>query len=124
MPMVASLNISGTRVVVDLWVAWNLVLTNPYQGQEPSVTVRGWMQSTSGGAYSYSNPTLLTARWDAPAASGTFYTQRTLSTFQFVFPSPSPGFYRFGYRFSVGSGNGFAVWPYRYLKANDLRATE
>ena len=122
--MVKSLYRIGSRTVVDFTFLWSLSITNPVQGNNYSISVRGTARPMYG-SYTYSPIYGESIKWQAPSASGTWYTEQRSSTFQFVFDGlVGLGYWEFGYVVTTPASNGALFPEYRYLKANDIRVAE
>lgn len=113
---------NGKRIVVDMNINYLLYITNPvqtgYYGASFYIVLQGPY-----GSY-LSNEDYQHIQWEAPSASGSFITDRKTLSLQFVFNNVPPGYYSAAYRIVCPGTNGLWTFPYRYMKMNELKATE
>lgn len=122
--MIASLTLAGARTVVEFEYVWQAQIINPVQGTEYSFSLKGWMERISSGLDTYSNDWTESVIWERPSATGTFLTERRVVRRTFIFNAPPAAAHAFGYVFTVPASFTLILVPYRYMKANDLRALE
>lgn len=113
----------GNRLVLDVTFNWRMQLSSPTQGSEYYFDVYGILIRQSDLAVIGVGPQRLSVKWQQPTAVGTQYTQREITSLQFTMDGLNLDTYQPGIRV-VTSGWSVALEQYRYLKANDLRATQ
>lgn len=125
-PLGPNVSTSGSRIVVDFHYVWRLRVTNPTQGAEWTFNIYGLLTNSALTPLAVSDYSTESVMWSRPTTSGAFFTERRRSTLQWVFDGRPAGIHKAGARFvvSLGADVSLVLERYRYVKLNDLRATQ
>lgn len=127
--MISSQRIEGSRVVVDFVFPWWLDISDPVENRRYPFRVSIYMRDLTSGALRYTNAQPCEYHWQGPSMVGLARGATQVTTAQGVFDFPTINRnYEFGWRILsnlwASMGAEVIVSEFKYMKVNDLRATE
>lgn len=121
-PFVVTASVAGNNVLAQLVLDYQINITDPVLGEEPSFTVRLFAYRTSTGVYTYSDTFTISDAWNQATTTGTKKFARDSVGLEYNFTGLAAGSYQFGYTITTNSR--CQVWSNgpQYMRIEDKKA--